>query len=74
MLDENSVLDPKDVNHNPIRGSAKSGEPPMEHHQAAIGHAHPGLVFQRRRQALDEVEQARGLSDVCTVLMYLGDR
>src|SRR5580692_7240434 len=45
----------------------------MNDDEVAIRHDHPGLVFQRRRRALDEVEEALAAgSDVRAVLDVCG--
>src|SRR6266404_4732117 len=70
MLDEDPILDPKDVRRDPVHGRPEPRKPPMNDDEVAIRHDHPGLVFQRRRRALDEVEEALAAgSDVRAVLV-----
>jgi hypothetical protein len=57
VLDEKPALDPKDVRRDPVDGSSESREPPVDDHDIPIGHDHPRLVFQRRRDALDAMPQ-----------------
>jgi hypothetical protein len=76
MLDENTVVDPEDVRRNPVHGCPEPRKPPMNDDEVAISHEQPGLVFQRQRQALDEVEEALAagsdVSDVRAVLDVFG--
>src|SRR5437868_6105305 len=73
MLDEDSVLDPEDVRRDPVHGRPEPGEATMHYDEVAISHDQPGLVFQRRRHALDEVEEALAAGrDVHAVLDVCG--
>src|SRR5438132_4092298 len=73
VFDKNTILDPEDVRRDPVHGCPEPREPPMNDDEVAISHDHPGLVFQRRRHALDEVEEALTAgSDVCAVLDVYG--
>src|SRR6202047_2568625 len=73
MLDEDPILDAEDVRRDPVHGCPEPRKPPMNNDEVAISHDHPGLVFQRRRHALDEVEEALAAgSDVRAVLDVYG--
>src|SRR5205085_5931413 len=43
---------------DPVHARPEPRKPPMSDDEVAISHDHPRLVFQRRRHALDEVEEA----------------
>ena len=58
MLDEDPILDPKDVCHDPIHGCPEPRKTSVDDDEDAVSHDHPWLVFQRRRHALDQVEEA----------------
>src|SRR5882757_401108 len=69
VLDRDTILDPEDVRRDPVHGCPEPRKPPMNDDEVTIGHDRPGLVLQRRRQALDEVEEALAAgSDVRAVL------
>jgi hypothetical protein len=69
MLDKDPILDPKDVCRDRVDGRPEPRKAPMTDDEFAISHDHPRLVFQRRRHALDEVEEALAAgSDVRAVL------
>src|SRR5437588_5769504 len=73
MLDENPILDPHDVCRDPIHRRSEPRKPPVNDNEVALSHDHSGLVFQRRRHALDEVEEALAAgSDVRAVLDVCG--
>ena len=73
VLDEDPILDPEDVRRDPVHGRPEPRKPPMDDDEVAVSHDHPGLVFQRRRHALDEVEEALAAGrDVRTVLDVVG--
>src|SRR5207244_13280087 len=60
---------PQDVRRDPVHGCPEPRKPPMNDDEVAISHDHPGLVSQRRRHALDQVEEALATgSDVRAVL------
>ncbi len=72
MLDKDAILDPEDVRRDPVHRCPKPRKPPMNDDEIAISYDHPRFVFQRWRQALDEVEKAlaagsdmRAVLDVC---------
>ena len=73
MLDENPILDPKDVRRDPVHRLAEARKSPVDDDEVAVGHNHPRLIFQRRRHALDEIEEALTAgSDMCAVLDVVG--
>src|SRR6266849_10447590 len=73
MLDEDPIRDPKDVCRDPIHGCPEPRKTSVDNDEVAVSHDHPRLVFQRRRQALDEVEEARAAgSDVRAMLDVCG--
>jgi hypothetical protein len=46
----------------------------MNDDEVAISHDHPGLVFQRRRHALDEVEEALAAGGDVRAVLDIGGR
>src|SRR5260221_10299229 len=73
VFDKDAILDPEDVRRDPVHGCPEPGEATMNDDEVAFSHDHPGLVFQRRRHALDEVEEALAAgSDVRAVLDICG--
>src|SRR5438552_6847824 len=73
VFDKDTILDPEDVRRDPVHGCPEPRKPPMSDDEVALSHDHPGLVFQRRRHALDEVEEALAAgSDVRAVLDVCG--
>ena len=64
---------PEDVGRNPVHGCAEARKTSVDDDEVAVSHDHPRLVFQRRRHALDEVEEALAAgSDVRAVLDVCG--
>ena len=57
MLDQNSVLDAKNVRCDPVDGLAEARKSPVHDHKIFFGHNRSGFILQRRRKALDEIEQ-----------------
>src|SRR5712671_2563958 len=73
VFDKDTLLDPEDVRRDPVHGCPEPRKPSMNDNEVAISHDHAGLVFQRRRHALDEVEEALAAgSDVRAVLDICG--
>jgi len=73
VFDKDAVLDPEDVRRDPVHGRPEPRKLPMNDDEVALSHDHPGLVFQRRRRALDEVDEALAAgSDVRAVLDVRG--
>ena len=73
MLDEDPVLDPEDVCRDPVHGCPEPGEATMHYDEVAVSYDHARFVFQRRRHALDQVEQPLPAGcDVRTVLDVVG--
>src|SRR5882757_3202120 len=73
MLDEDPVLNPKDVRRDPVDGRPESRKTSMDNDKIALSHDHSRLVFQCWRDALDEGEESfptRGY--VCAVLDIVG--
>jgi hypothetical protein len=69
MLDQNAIHDPKNVRRNPVNGLAEAREAPVHDDELTFRHDRSGLIFECRREALDEIEQAFTTgSDVRTVL------
>src|SRR5713101_3539964 len=58
VFDKDTILDPEDVRRDPVHGRPEPRKTPMNDDEVAISYDHPGLVLQRRRHALDEVEEA----------------
>ena len=69
VFDENSIDDAEDVRRDPALWPAVTREASMDDHEVAVGHDHARLIFQRRRDALDQIEEtiAAGL-DMSAVL------
>src|SRR5260370_420321 len=72
VFDKNTILDPEDVCQDPIHGCPEPRHTSVDNDEVAVSHDHPRLVFQRRRHALDEIEEAvaagsdvRAVLDVC---------
>src|SRR5580704_9132488 len=57
MLDQNAILDPNDVHHNPVHRQADARIAPMDDHRVSLSHDRSGFVLQRRWGTLDEIEQ-----------------
>src|SRR5438132_27888 len=73
VFDKDTILDPDDVRRDPIHGRPEPREPSVDDDEVAVRHDHRGLVFQRRRHALDEVEKALAArSDMRAVLNVCG--
>src|SRR5277367_4206285 len=58
MLDKNSVPNDQDIRGDPIHRSTDAAKPPVHDHELPISHDHSRLILQRRRNTLDEIEQA----------------
>ncbi len=68
MLKKNAVLSSKNVGCNPVRW-LKTRKSSVDNHELSIRHDRPGLVFEGRREALDEIEQSFApRADVSAVL------
>src|SRR6266481_2516128 len=72
VFDKDTLLDPEDVRRDPVHGCPEPRKTSVDDDEVAISHDHPRLVFQCRRHALDEVEEAlaatrnvRAVLDVC---------
>src|SRR5712671_6678032 len=74
VFDKNTILDPEDVRRDPVHGCPEPRKPPMNDDEVAISHDHPGLVFQRRRHALDEVEEALAAGSDVRAVLEVGGR
>jgi hypothetical protein len=58
MLNENSILDSKNVRGDPIDRLAKAGESAMHDDEISVGHNCARLIPKCRRQPFDEIEQS----------------
>lgn len=59
MLDQNSILDAKDVRCNPVHtGKPMPRKSTVDDHKISLGHDRSRFILQRRRAALDEIEEA----------------
>src|ERR1700730_13367775 len=69
MLHKDSVLNAHNICGNPIHRSTETAKSPVHDHEVSLGHDLSRFVLQRRRKALDEIEQtlAAGL-DMSAVL------
>src|ERR1700730_13104642 len=73
MLDQNAVLDASDVRRNPVHGLAEARKAPMDDHKIFFGYDRSGFVLQRRRQALDKMEETfTARRDMSAVLDVVG--
>jgi len=73
VFDENSIQDAEDIRRDPALWPAMSREASVDDHEVPLGHDHAGLIFQRRRNVLDQTEEtiAAGL-DMSAVLDVVG--
>src|ERR1700746_2987667 len=58
MLDKDSALNAHNVCGNPVDRSTETAESPVHHHELSLSHDRSWLVLERRRKALDEIEEA----------------
>src|SRR3979490_3230725 len=58
MLDQNAIFDVNDVRRNPVHREAEAGKSSVHDDQIPFSHNRSGLIFESRRKALDEIEQA----------------
>ncbi len=58
MLDEHTVGDAKDIGGDPVPRPSVSREPAVDDYVISFGNDHARLVFQPRRCAPDQIEQA----------------
>src|SRR5262249_16204869 len=73
MLDEAPVLDWQDARGDPVRRRPNPRNPPVDDDEVAVRHDQAGLVLQRRRETLDEIEEALAAGrDVRAVLDVAG--
>ena len=73
MLDEDPIVDPEDVHHDPVRGCPEPRKTPVNDHELLVGNDRSWLVLQRWRDALDEIEQAIATGrDMSAVLDVVG--
>src|SRR5207245_2149400 len=74
VFDKDTILDPEDVRRDPVHGRPEPRKTPMNDDEVAISHDHPGLVFQRGRHALDEVEEALAATGDVRAVLDVGGR
>ena len=73
VLDENAILQADDVRCDPIHRQSDIGEPAVNDDVVTFCKNHPGLILQRRRRGLDEVEEpVSSRLDMSTVLNVVG--
>src|SRR6266403_1258646 len=58
MLDQKTILDANDVRRNPVHREAEVRKSSVHDHKIFFGHNRSMLIFESRRKALDEIEQA----------------
>src|SRR2546427_13238007 len=58
MLDQNAILDANDVRRNPVYGQAEVRKSSVHDDEIPFRHNRSGLIFESRRKAPDEIEQA----------------
>src|SRR5216684_4702712 len=73
MLDQNAILDANDVRRNPVHGLAEVRKSSVHDDKIPFSHNRSRLIFESRRKALDEIEQALTTgSNVRAVLNVVG--
>ncbi len=73
VLDQNPVLDTKNVRCNPIHRSTETAKSAVHDHEISVGHDRSRFVLERWRKALDEIEQAiTARRDMSAVLDVVG--
>ena len=72
MLDKDPVFNAHNVCGNPIHRSTETAESTVQDHEVSLSQDRSRLILERRRKALDEIEQAfttrRDLSAVLDVM------
>src|SRR5260370_14359740 len=58
MLDQNAVLDANDVRRNPVHREAEVRKSSVHDDEIPFSQNRSGLIFESRRKAFDEIEQA----------------
>src|SRR5277367_1732671 len=58
MLYQDAILEQKNVGGNPVRWKTHSREASMNNDVIAVGHDDTNLMFEGRRQGLDQIEEA----------------
>src|SRR5439155_3454948 len=73
VLDQNPVLDAKNVRRDPVHELAKARKSPVHDHEVSLSHDRSRFVLQRWWDALDEIEQTLTTRcDVSAVLDVVG--
>ena len=57
VLDQDAILDAKNVCGNPIHGSTEAAKSAVHDHEVSLGHDCSGFVLQRWRDILAQIEQ-----------------
>src|SRR6266851_5428292 len=57
VLDKNAVLDAENVRCNPVHGQAEICKTSVHYYELSISDDRSRLILERRRKALDEIEQ-----------------
>jgi hypothetical protein len=71
VLDQNSVLDAKDVGCNPIHRLAEARKPPVDDYEISICHNCSRFILECWRNALNEVEQALATRFNMSTMLYV---
>jgi len=58
MLDQNAIFDANDVRRNPVHREAEVRKSSMHNDEIPFTHNRSWLIFESRRKALDEIDQA----------------
>src|SRR6266404_5060530 len=58
MLDQNAIFDANDVRRNPVHREAEVRKSSVHDDEIPFTHNRSMLIFESRRKALDEIEQA----------------
>jgi hypothetical protein len=73
VFDENSILQANDVRCDPVRRQTDIGEPAMNDDVVTFCKNYPGLILERLRSGLDEVEEPiSSRLDMSAVLNVIG--
>jgi hypothetical protein len=74
VLDEYPILDPENVRRDPVHECPEPRKTSVDNDEVALSNDHPRLVFQRRREALDEVEEALTAGGDVRAVLDVGGR
>jgi len=67
MLDQNAIFDANDVRRNPVHREAEARKSSVHDDEIPFTHNRSMLIFESRRKALDEIEQALTTGAMCAL-------